>query len=414
MVASSAVYAVSARNTSTTVINPLDYGAVGDGKTDSTQAFLRAFEQLENGAALLIPIGNFVVNEPLYIRKKQNVAIVGQGPGAKIIAGAPMKSLLHAEYPFGGSVVEGFALDANSLADVALRIEGGGYVRVNNMNIWNPREIGIHGGTVGKQTGPEFIVTNSRLTGMAQPTAADPSSKYGILVEKDWTDSHYDNLIIRGFTECAMELRANSNLINMVHVYRYPAFQYFSGLRLKGNENYLVQAYFDNAIDVGCEVLGHNTTIFSSYTLRIKLTFNNGPVAPGVGIRIGSPEKKVKNVNIVNCSFVNHVPDTSEFAANRLTGIELINGEGIVAYDNQYDRAEPGDTRGKGKVVVPAGSKSYTVELQSLVPPQNIQLTPRSAINSSFWVGHSDRQSFTIHLARAERTDVSFDYSFQE
>ncbi|MCG8384268.1 MAG: glycoside hydrolase family 55 protein [Cytophagales bacterium] len=397
-------------------VNVRDFGAKGDGATDDTEAIQKALDALEDGCRFELPIGVYPVSETLVVRKKQNVLITGMGPGARLVATAPMQDLLHVEYPFSGSIIESLTLDANTNAHTALRVMGGGYVQLNRLEINAPRDMGIHAGPEDPEgkCGPELIITNSRLTGMKQPTADDPASRLGILVEKRWTDSHYDNLIIRGFTECGIELRANSNLISKVHTYRHPAFQYFGGMRLKGNENYLVQAYFDNAINVGCEILGNNTTIFSSYVLRIKLAFNNGPVAPGVGIRIGSHEKKVKNVSIINTSFVNHVPDTPGYAANKLDGIELVNGENVIAYDNQYDRASFSDTRVAGEFEIEPGIKSKRVAIPSLVTPGHIQLTPLSYVQGAYWVGEVEDKAFTIHLSKPLRQPARFGYLTRE
>ena len=397
-------------------VNVHDFGAKGDGATDDTEAIQKAFDALEEGCRLEIPIGIYPVSKTLVVRKKQNALITGMGPGARLVAMAPMQELVHVEYPFSGGIIESLTLDANASASTALRVMGGGYVQLNRLEVNAPRDIGIHAGPEdpGGKCGPELIITNSRLTGMKQPTPDDPASRIGILVEKKWTDSHYDNIIIRGFVECGMELRANSNLISKVHIYRHPAFQYFGGMRLKGNENYLVQAYFDNAINVGCEVLGNNTTIFSSYVLRIKLAFNNGPVAPGVGIRIGSDEKKVKNVSIINTSFVNHVPGTPEYAANKLDGIELVNGENVIAYDNQYDRASFSDTRVAGEFEIEAGARSKRIPIPSLVTPGHIQLTPLSPVQGAYWVDKVEDRAFTIHLSKPLRRPARFSYLTRE
>jgi hypothetical protein len=417
MLSSTAAFSANNKNGQVSkVVNPHDFGAKGDGVADDTEALQNALDTLEEGSMFLLPVGNFLVTKTLVVRKKTNVLITGQGPGSKIIAGKAMQDLLHTQWPFSGSIIENLCLDANGNAETALRVMGGVYVQLNRLDIFNPRDIGIHGGPEDPKDpcGPEIIITNSRLTGMVQARPHNHGSRIGILVEKSWTDSHYDNLIIRGFVECAMELRANSNLINKVHVYRYPAFQYFSGLRLKGNENYLVQAYFDNAIDVGCEILGNNTTILSSYILRIALAFNNGKVAPGVGIRIGNAETKVNNVNIINTGFVNHVPNTPEYAANKLTGIELVNGQNIIAYDNQYDRAEFGDTRLSGSVSTAAGASSKIVDINTLVTPGNIQLTPTSKIVGNYWVSDVNKKSFTINFSQAQPSACSFNFLIKE
>lgn len=50
------------------VASVADFGAVGDGETDDSEAFLRAIEETGQGA-ILIPPGRYVITRPLLIRK---------------------------------------------------------------------------------------------------------------------------------------------------------------------------------------------------------------------------------------------------------------------------------------------------------------------------------------------------------
>jgi len=59
------------------------FGAKGDGKTDCTQAFIRAIEATDKGA-VTIPAGRYVISDIIWI-KKPNIVLRGAGPGKTII-----------------------------------------------------------------------------------------------------------------------------------------------------------------------------------------------------------------------------------------------------------------------------------------------------------------------------------------
>ena len=61
------------------VVDVTEFGAVGDGETDSTDAFQRAIEAASDGA-ILIPAGRYVLNDILWIRKP-GIVLRGEGPG---------------------------------------------------------------------------------------------------------------------------------------------------------------------------------------------------------------------------------------------------------------------------------------------------------------------------------------------
>lgn len=63
--------------------NVLDFGAVGDGVTDDTAAFLAAIEATNDGA-LLVPAGRYLVRDVLTI-DRDGVVIRGAGPDATVI-----------------------------------------------------------------------------------------------------------------------------------------------------------------------------------------------------------------------------------------------------------------------------------------------------------------------------------------
>ena len=59
------------------------FGAKGDGKTDCTQAFIKAIEATDKGA-IVIPAGRYVISDIIWV-KKPNIVLRGEGPGKTVI-----------------------------------------------------------------------------------------------------------------------------------------------------------------------------------------------------------------------------------------------------------------------------------------------------------------------------------------
>jgi len=60
-----------------------DFGAVGDGETDDSQAFIDAIAAVESGA-ILIPAGRYVITKPLFIRRS-NVVLRGESRDSTVL-----------------------------------------------------------------------------------------------------------------------------------------------------------------------------------------------------------------------------------------------------------------------------------------------------------------------------------------
>ena len=60
-----------------------EFGAVGDGKTDDTQAFKKAIEQ-SPGKTLLVPAGRYRITDFLYIRHS-GTSLLGESPAKSIL-----------------------------------------------------------------------------------------------------------------------------------------------------------------------------------------------------------------------------------------------------------------------------------------------------------------------------------------
>ena len=59
-------------------VNLEDYGAVGDGTTDDTQAFFDAIDACPDSHAVLIPAGTYLITDRIDIRK--SIVLRGAGP----------------------------------------------------------------------------------------------------------------------------------------------------------------------------------------------------------------------------------------------------------------------------------------------------------------------------------------------
>src|SRR5262245_35025807 len=68
-----------------------DFGAVGDGAADDTQAIQSAINSVEpNGGTILVPIGQYRITEPLFIANSYGVHLVGQSQRNSLIQADPV------------------------------------------------------------------------------------------------------------------------------------------------------------------------------------------------------------------------------------------------------------------------------------------------------------------------------------
>lgn len=69
-----------------TIFNIRDYGAVGDGQTDDTNALNKTIEKcMEAGGVFYIPTGKYVVRSSLIFKTNYRFTIVGDGLGSVLL-----------------------------------------------------------------------------------------------------------------------------------------------------------------------------------------------------------------------------------------------------------------------------------------------------------------------------------------
>lgn len=402
---------LAAADNSGRVINVLSHGAVGDGRADDTRSLHAAFGQLREGAVLVIPPGKYLVSEPIRVPPLGGFRITGGGATTStLVASRPMHSLLHLEGAGDGSVFDHFGLDGNGLADTALRVLKGIYTKLDSLDIRNPKRIGIHCGMDGPQSsGYELMLSNSRVTGVRQRNAGEPASGIGVLVGGRWTDSHYCNLIIRGFADAGLQLESASNLIHQVHIYRAPAQSYAIGIRLLGRNSLLSQCYLDNFVDAGVEVLADNIVLDNCYFLRATSAFGDGPPRPGDGVRVGSAATGATNAVIRNSAFIGAQPKDPRFAKAGLTSVRIVNASAVTSAGHICRGCAVGETVTRGTLEIPAGATEISVRHGLIVTPTSVQLTPQGGFpESAYCVDTITSESFSVKLMRVGPRTLRF------
>jgi hypothetical protein len=388
------------------VLSVTDFGAEGDGRADDTAAVQRTFDAVTDFGCIYFPLGTYRLTNTVTLHECRNVRITGDGAGSRIIADTEMKDLIRLEQSFHSGMIDHLTIDGNGRAETALRVVGGSYSRMDNLEVWNARNICIHcGRTDDIKSGVECMITNSRIVGMRQEKPTDPGTQRGILVGGHWSDGHYNNLVIKGCVDTAMEVQGGTNVIHEAHIYRSPCFQFRHALRVKGVA-YIAQSYMDNFTHTGIEVLAGGTLIQTCFFLRWTAAFGDGPVSHGDCIRIGDAEKHVKNVSILGCNFMNWLPDEPRYANGDLTTIQLVNGSNVISRDHQYENVPPGETEGSGSVIVPIGHNRVEVEHQLIGTPRTVQLTPVGQADGGSWVENLGDTQFTVRLANAPIRDL--------
>ena len=125
-----------------TVLNIKDFGAIGDGLHDDTEAMLKALDQLENGA-LLLPEGTYRITQVIRITKP-NVVIRGEGMDKTTLF---FPQYLNDLEPNWGSTTEGRPTSNYAWSGGFIRVEGE-YEREKLDDITQPAQRGEHTLTV--------------------------------------------------------------------------------------------------------------------------------------------------------------------------------------------------------------------------------------------------------------------------
>lgn len=224
--------------------NILEHGVVTDTETSQAAQIMAAFAS-HPGVPFRFPPGTYLLDETLVIEHGNSVRLE---PGATILAGAPMDTLVlfdngatHANNYTQDTWFTGFGvLDANLNADAALKV--GGVIRhtMQNLTIKNP----IHRGIVTTQYGAEVVASNIRMFNTGVTNNID-----SVGMELNMSDCHFSDIIIRDFN-IGVHDNASANELRNVHPWIGDASQVGAryagsvGFLLSGNSN-LIAPYAD-------------------------------------------------------------------------------------------------------------------------------------------------------------------------
>jgi polygalacturonase len=178
------------------VLNVRDFGAVGDGKADDTDAFhkaLAAAAKLHSGRTVVVPGGSYRLTSPLDLK---STLLLGQSAGGWPADSRPLPTLL-VDVPapeaciiaYAGASVHGLSLAFATKGEPkrefgpAVLIKGGG-VSLTNLAILNPTEgIMWDGSTnIGRLNIENVFIVNARKCGLYVAYTMDISTLRNIEV----------------------------------------------------------------------------------------------------------------------------------------------------------------------------------------------------------------------------------------
>jgi len=64
----------------------------------------------------------------------------------------------------------------------------------------------------------------------------------------------------------------------------------------------------------------------------------------------------------------------------------------------------------RGSVTINAGSTSVVVNLPTIIPSYSVFVTPTTPLSVLHWVSNKTSTSFTINIATASASNITFDY----
>jgi hypothetical protein len=79
-----------------------------------------------------------------------------------------------------------------------------------------------------------------------------------------------------------------------------------------------------------------------------------------------------------------------------------------MAYNNPTSGA--GFNVIRGTATINAGSTSVVVNLPTTISSYSVVITPTTSLSALWWVSNKTPASFTINIASASSSDITFDY----
>lgn len=194
-------------------LTPQEFGAVGDGVSDDTQALQAAVDTaIYEKIKLTSPMSAvYAVTAPIEIRGTLNADF----ELSEIRAAAPVTALIRHETPDYYTLLRNLRLDGNLMADVCLDIVNARKMRVDNLIT------GRHLKTALKITkGYEIFVQNSHFNGATPDSIDGDAAESTVGIEISTADCHFSDIVI---IDCktAIANRGGINFYERLHAWTY-------------------------------------------------------------------------------------------------------------------------------------------------------------------------------------------------
>lgn len=295
------------------VIFPEDFGAVGDGVTDDTDAIQAAIDFADEDGKGIIFFGpkTYLISATLEMEDVTGVKLMGCGQGHAgdtadtyktrlLWAGAAHGTMLHfhttqtATGIMNSSELTGFFLDCNSIADVALKITSLRLCRFTELTIKQPTLYGIW-----------ITCLADQLSGGGDPTDTQHCEFSNIYIRSlnsgtkaIWADGNAGSAATRGantsfciFNNIALNIRngdgfvfgySDANSLNLLQVFR-PAPNTGIGLLFQGATGDDRYARYNQCFNVQPQLAGCTAkagTQPSIHNVVVGYSLNNGGTYP--------------------------------------------------------------------------------------------------------------------------------------
>ena len=238
------------------IINVDDFGAKGDGTTDSTTAIQNALDSISNGC-LVFSEGTYIISKPLNVFDR---GVIINLNGATLKANREMTAMLNfcnKEFPNVGTqtIIQNGCLDGSNLANIAIEFYRYQAV-VDSMTICNFDKYGIY--ESGDLQSPQKVITNCYiLGGVSYSDGWSEKNRTGIVLGGD---SVIDNVNI-GRCMTGLHIKGQYNTIGNLHIWTQTSNKIYDTL-----ENF--NKFIGIKVELGCSV-----SINNYYADRVKFCF---------------------------------------------------------------------------------------------------------------------------------------------
>lgn len=263
-------------------INVQDYGATGNGSSDDTAAIQAAIAAESDSGhytskTVFFPSGTYLITSPISIYPQASatdrpVHLIASR-GVVIKANAAISSIFHKNTTTQfqiQTIIEGFDLNGNMLADTAISIEVGNFITIRDVQTFNTLLSCIDLGSGGGQV-YECKIDRVRCIGQDSTQGYNAALRpdKGIVLGANATDNVITDTIVKNCKTYGVHISGSSNFFRGVHVYGFPEATYSIDYHFyvnAGSGHFFSQCYADGPYVAGY-FIGSRCSVVNSFVL---------------------------------------------------------------------------------------------------------------------------------------------------